>query len=90
MQKKDTQIGEMSIFDIKDSVIVITGGYGVLGSNVAQHIVASGAKVAILGRDEEKAKTFAKKISDTNAIGLKANVLDEENLFSVEENILKT
>lgn len=79
----------MNIFDIKGKVIVITGGYGVLGSNLAKHLIESGAKVAILGRDEEKAKTFAKKLSNTNAIGLKADVLDKENLISVKQTILK-
>ncbi len=80
----------MNLFDIKDKVIIITGGYGVLGSSIAKHLVDSGGKVAILGRDEDKAKTFANKLSSTNAIGLKADVLDKENLTSVKDTILNT
>lgn len=78
----------MNIFDIKDKVIIITGGYGTLGSSIAKHLVDSGAKVAILGRDENKAKSFAKQLSENNAIGLKGNVLDKENLISVKSKIL--
>ncbi|MGG5485522.1 SDR family oxidoreductase [Gaetbulibacter sp. PBL-D1] len=80
----------MEIFDIKDKVIVITGGYGVLGSSIAEHMINSGAKVVILGRNEFKAKDFAKALSSTHAIGLKADVLDKENLISVKDSIIKT
>lgn len=80
----------MEIFDIKDKVIVITGGYGVLGSSIAKHMINSGAKVVILGRNESKAKDFAKALSSTHAIGLKADVLDKENLISVKDSIIKT
>lgn len=79
-----------TLFNIKGKVVVITGGYGVLGSNIAKHFVKEGAKVAILGRDQEKAKTFAKSISSGSAKGFKADVLDKEVLLKVKENILKT
>jgi len=79
----------MNILDIKDKVIIITGGYGVLGSGMAKHLVASGAKVAILGRNEDKAKDFAAQLSSTDAIGIKADVLDKENLENVKTQLLE-
>lgn len=79
----------MNILDIKDKVIIITGGYGVLGSSMAKHLVESGAKVAILGRNEVKAKDFAAQLSATNAIGIKADVLDKENLENVKTQLLE-
>jgi len=79
----------MNILDIKDKVIIITGGYGVLGSSMAKHLVESGAKVAILGRNEAKAKDFAAQLSATNAIGFKADVLDKENLENVKVQLLE-
>ncbi len=79
----------MNILDIKDKVIIITGGYGVLGSSMAKHLVESGAKVAILGRNEAKAKDFAAQLSATNAIGIKADVLDKENLENVKTQLLE-
>lgn len=80
---------KLNIFEIKDKVFVITGGYGVLGSNISKHLVNAGGKIAILGRDKEKAEKFAKTLSNTNAIGLKADVLDKENLVSVKDDIIK-
>ena len=37
-----------NLFDIKDKVVVITGGTGVLGKAIAFHLAEEGAKVVIL------------------------------------------
>ena len=42
-----------NLFDVKDQVVVITGGTGVLGKAIAAHLAEEGAKVVILGRKEE-------------------------------------
>ena len=42
-----------NLFDIKDYVVVITGGTGILGRCIAKYLAQNGAKVAILGRKEE-------------------------------------
>lgn len=42
-----------NLFDIKDKVVVITGGTGVLGKAIAFHLAEEGAKVVILGRKAE-------------------------------------
>lgn len=39
-----------NLFDIRDRVVVITGGTGVLGKAIAAHLAEEGAKVVILGR----------------------------------------
>lgn len=41
-----------SLFDIKDYVVVVTGGTGVLGRTIAKYLALNGAKVVILGRKE--------------------------------------
>ena len=41
------------LFNIKDQVVVITGGTGVLGKTIAKYLALNGAKVVILGRKEE-------------------------------------
>lgn len=43
-----------NLFDIKDYVVIITGGTGVLGKTIAKYLALEGAKVAILGRKEEE------------------------------------
>ena len=37
-----------NLFDIKDKVIVITGGCGILGKNIANYLAEQGAKIVIL------------------------------------------
>ena len=78
----------MDSLNIFDKVIVITGGYGVLGTSLATHLTNCGAKVAILGRDQAKAENLAKLIGNANAIGLSADVLNKANLISVKDKIL--
>lgn len=53
----------MISFDISGRVAVITGGYGVLCSAMAREMAKAGARIAILGRDEEKAKKLADSIT---------------------------
>ena len=42
-----------NLFNIKDNVVVITGGTGVLGRTITKYLALEGAKVVILGRKEE-------------------------------------
>lgn len=42
----------INLFDIKDYVVVITGGTGILGRCIAKYLALNGAKVIILGRKE--------------------------------------
>lgn len=51
-----------NLFDIKDNVVVITGGTGVLGRTIAKYLALEGAKVIILGRKEEVGNAIAQDI----------------------------
>ena len=51
-----------SLFDIKDYVVVITGGTGVLGRCIAMYLAQQGAKVALLGRKAEVGMAIVEKI----------------------------
>jgi len=51
------------LFNIKDYVVVITGGTGVLGRTIAKYLALNGAKVIILGRKEEVGNTIAADIT---------------------------
>lgn len=37
----------MNLFDVKDKVVIITGGLGLLGTRFATHLIGEGAKVAV-------------------------------------------
>ncbi len=44
----------MSIFDLKGEVAVVIGATGVLGGALAEGLAQAGAKIAVLGRNEER------------------------------------
>jgi NAD(P)-dependent dehydrogenase (short-subunit alcohol dehydrogenase family) len=81
-----------SLFDIEGKVILITGGYGILGSQMSEYLASEGAKVVVLGRSKEKGEALVGKIKDRGyeAMFLVSDVLNEENLIQNREDILKT
>jgi len=81
-----------NLFDIKDKVVVITGGCGVLGSAIAQYLAKQGCKVVILDM-ERVAERGAQLVLDINEAGgealfLPTNVLDREVLEQNRTDIL--
>lgn len=72
----------MNLFDIKDKVVVITGGTGVLGRAIAAHLAEEGAKVVILGRKVEvgEAQVAEIKAKGGEAMFLVTDVMDREKL----------
>ena len=52
------------LFSVRDKVVVITGGTGVLGSCIASYLAAEGAKVAILGRRQAEGDRLVAEIAD--------------------------
>ncbi|MBK8963897.1 MAG: SDR family oxidoreductase [Candidatus Competibacteraceae bacterium] len=77
--------------DLTDKVAVVTGGSGVLCSELAAALAASGAKVAVLGRNAEAAEKTAVRLRafGGSAIGVSANVLDRPSLDTAAERVLK-
>ena len=51
-----------NLFSIRERVIVITGGTGVLGSVIASYLAGRGAIIVILGRREEAGRETVNKI----------------------------
>lgn len=82
---------EQNIFSLKDKVIVVTGGTGILGNSFVNGIVEAGGKVAILGRKKEVAEERAAAINANggHAIGVVADVMDEQQLQTAKEQVLK-
>jgi len=76
----------MNLFDIKDKVVVITGGTGVLGRCIASHLAEEGAKVVILGRKQDVGNAIVEgiKANGGEAMFLTTDVLDREK---VEKNL---
>ena len=76
---------------LKDKVIVVTGGTGVLGNTFVDAIIETGGCVGILGRNEEVAAKRASAIRARGgkAIALIADVLNEGQLQEAKEKILQ-
>jgi NAD(P)-dependent dehydrogenase (short-subunit alcohol dehydrogenase family) len=75
-----------NLFDIKDNVVVITGGTGVLGRAIAIHLADQGAKVVIMGRKAEVGNEIVKEIKENGgeAMFLVTDVMNREIL---EQNL---
>ncbi len=82
---------KVNLFDISNKVIIITGGSGILGGNMANYLISVGAKIVVLGLTHKSVKkrvTELKKIN-INATGFSGNVLDRRYLEKVRDEILK-
>lgn len=77
-------------FSLKDKVIVVTGGTGILGNSFVNAIVEAGGAVGILGRNAEIANERADAINKNGgkAIALVADAMDEEQLVAARTKIL--
>ena len=80
-----------NLFDIRDRVVVITGGTGVLGKAIAAHLAEEGAKVVILGRKAEVGNAIVAdiKAKGGEAMFLTTDVMDRSKLEQNLADILK-
>ena len=79
------------LFSLKDKVIVVTGGTGILGGGFVKAIADAGGIAVILGRNEAVAKQRADEINATGgrALAVVANVLDEADLLKARDLVLE-
>ena len=79
-----------NLFDIKNKVVIITGGTGVLGSCMAEYLAEQGAKVVILARNAENGKKVVDSITSKGyqAMFLHSDVNDKEVLEQNAKDIL--
>ena len=69
-----------SLISVKDYVVVITGGTGVLGRAIAKYLAIEGAKVIILGRKADVGEAIVQDILQAGgeAMFLTTDVLNQE------------
>ena len=79
-----------NLFDIKDKVIIVTGGCGILGKSIANYLAEQGAKIVILDRVEEIGKELEAELNHkTEAMFLVTDVLNKEILEENKKAILE-
>lgn len=77
------------LFSIAGKTAVITGGSGVLGSNIAKGFLSAGAKVFIVGAHQEKVDAVLQRLQPYGDIGGKAcNVLRMEDLRMLKDELV--
>ena len=79
-----------TLFSLKEKVIVVTGGAGILGTGFVEAIAGAGGAVAIIDLNEELATQNANRINAAGgkALAVKASVLSEEDLTAAREKIV--
>ena len=79
-----------NLFSVKDKVIILTGGCGILGSVMAKHLAKEGARVVILDLNEEGGMLLAEDIKRHHgeAMFLKTDVLNKETLLQNKQAVL--
>jgi len=82
---------EPSGFNLTKKVIVITGGTGILGEAFVNSLSVAGARVAILGRNEEVGNERMNSIREKGleALFIKADVLSKQDLLSARDQVIK-
>lgn len=80
----------MSVFDIKDQVVVITGGTGVLGREIGTYLAHEGARVVLLGRRQDVGEALAEGIraQGGDAAFYMCDVTDMEMVNGVRDQIV--
>jgi len=79
------------LFNIRDRVIVVTGGAGVLGRAICVYLARQGAKMVILERHQENGMALADQIRSEGgeALFLVSDVLNREQLEQNRMEILQ-
>lgn len=82
IEAADTDVSSVAV-RLDDRVAVVTGGGSGIGAAVAERFVASGARVAVVDRDAESARSVAERLG-SNAFAVAADVTRTD---SVEEAV---
>jgi NAD(P)-dependent dehydrogenase (short-subunit alcohol dehydrogenase family) len=82
----------MNLFDLKEKVILITGGCGVLGGGIAKYLLENNATVVLLHYKEDplSAAVYDLKKISKKVDGYVCNVVKENSLKSVADKIIAT
>ena len=80
----------MNLFDLTEEVAVVLGATGVLGGAMAEGLAAAGAKVAVLGRNEERGEARVRSIQKLGGTAkfFPADALDQSSLQGAREALL--
>ncbi len=78
-----------NLFDLTNEVAVVIGATGVLGGALAEGLALAGAKIAVLGRNQERGEARVKAIRDEEGIAafFSADASDRASLAAAREAV---
>ena len=79
------------LFDLQDEVAVVVGGTGVLGGGMAEALASAGARVAVLGRNEERGRQRVQRIESAGGKALfqSADAVDSASLAQARDAVVR-
>lgn len=79
------------LFNIKDNVVVITGGTGVLGGSMSKYLLENGAKVAVIGSRQSSVDSRLDELKSfgDNVMGFPGSVLEESEMKQIRDQIIE-
>lgn len=82
---------DQDLFAVRDRVVVITGGCGIIGGSLADAFAQRGARVAVLDRRSDAAdeKAAALRAHGHDALGVATDVLDQKALEAARDAIVQ-
>ncbi len=82
--------GSADMFSLKNKVIIVTGGTGVLGNSFVNAIAREGGTAVILGRNEQLGEQRARDINANggSAIFIGTDVMEESQLIIARDKVL--
>jgi NAD(P)-dependent dehydrogenase (short-subunit alcohol dehydrogenase family) len=77
------------VYDFSGRTIVVTGGTGILGREMACTLLGCGATVAILGRDMDAAQHVLELMGPRaeQAMAVQADVVNQDSLLKASETV---
>ncbi len=80
-----------NLFDLRGEVAVVIGATGVLGGALAEGLASAGAKIAVLGRNQERGEARVKQISKNGgeAAFFTADAVKKESMHHAHKEIVK-
>ena len=78
-----------NIFDLSGETAVVIGGTGVLGGGMADALASFGAKVAVVGRNQERGEARVKAIEDAGGTAMfqSADAMDRDSVTAARDAI---
>lgn len=74
------------MFELNGKIVVLTGGAGILGIEMARGLIENGARVAIVDRDHEKCQTVTRQLGE-NAIAFACDIADKKAVRALHADL---